>query len=179
MFCRVATFEVSGSAWIPRQVSGQNNVSPFDRIPMSMPVSQATIRIEPDAADSVRSVVVNGLREYNRLHAPAPGFQPLVVAARQGEQIIGGLVGETGWNWLHVELLWVAEAYRHRGIGFALLRAAEDEALRRGAGNVYLDTFEFQARSFYERHGYTVFGVQEDYPPGHTRFYMRRDLPIS
>ena len=143
---------------------------------MSNPAPHPTISIEPDPAESVRAVVLSGLREYNRLHAPAPRFQPLVLAAREGDRIIGGLVGEIGWQWLHVDLLWVAESYRRQGIGLQLLKTAEGEARRRGARHVFLDTFEFQARGFYEQQGYVVFGKQEDYPPGHTRFYMRRDM---
>jgi len=61
-------------------------------------------------------------------------------------------------------------------VGRALLRAAEREATGRGCRHVYLDTFDYQARPFYEREGYTVFGVQEDYPPGHRRFFMQKAL---
>ena len=134
------------------------------------------ISIEAAPAEAVRAAVLNGLRTFNRLHAPAPGFEPLVLAARDNDQLVGGMVGETGWEWLHVELLWVAETFRRRGIGLQLLRTAEREAWRRGARHAFLDTFEFQAREFYERQGYVVFGIQENYPPGHTRFFMRRDL---
>jgi GNAT superfamily N-acetyltransferase len=120
--------------------------------------------------------VLDGLRAFNRLHAPPPGFAPLVLGAREHDVIIGGLVGEIGWEWLHVDLLWVADRHRRRGIGLQLLKAAEREAQQRGARRVFLDTLDFHARGFYERQGYAIFGVQEDYPPGHTRFFMRRDL---
>ena len=43
--------------------------------------------------------------------------------------------------------------------------------------HVDLDTFDFQAKPFYEREGSSVFGVLEDYPPRHTRYFMRKDLP--
>lgn len=135
-----------------------------------------SIDIEPEPADVVRARVLDGLRAFNRAHAAAPGFAPLVIAARERADLVGGLVGETGWQWLHVDLLWVDEAHRRRGIGLQLLQAAEREAWRRGARHVFLDTFDFQAREFYERQGFVIFGVQEDYPPGHSRFYMRRDL---
>ena len=135
------------------------------------------VSIETDASQGVREAVLDGLRRYNRQHAPPPEFQPLVLAARDERgELIGGLVGETGWQWLHVELLWVAEASRGQGVGRGLLRAAEQEALGRGCGFVYLDTFEFQARGFYERQGYSAFGVQEDFPPGSRRYYLRKVL---
>jgi GNAT superfamily N-acetyltransferase len=143
---------------------------------MTSSTTHRSISIEPEPAETVRALVLNGLRAFNRQHAPPPGFAPLVLAARAGNEIIGGLVGETGWEWLHVELLWVSEPHRRQGVGLELLQAAEREAWQRGARHVFLDTLEFQARTFYERHGYVIFGIQENYPPGHTRFYLRRDL---
>ena len=136
-----------------------------------------TIVVEQEPAETVRAAVLDGLRAFNRQRAEAPDFRPLTLAARDaGGALIGGLVGETGWRWLHVDLLWIADSHRGRGIGRALLAKAEEEARVRGCRPVYLDTFDFQARPFYERLGYSVFGVQEDYPPGHRRFYLAKPL---
>ena len=136
-----------------------------------------TITIEPEPADEARAAVLDGLRSFNRQHAVAPGFQPLALAVRAATgEIVGGLIGETAWGWLHVDLLWIEAAYRGRGVGRTLLGMAERAATERGCRYAYLDTFDFQARPFYEREGYTVFGVQEDYPPGHTRYYLRKTL---
>lgn len=142
-----------------------------------MPPAPVTIRLEPEPADLVRSTLAHGLRAFNTFHVPAPEFQGLVIAARDGQEIVGGLSGETGWQWLHVAQLWVAQSHRNQGIGAQLLQAAEAEALRRGARHVYLETYDFQAREFYERRGYVVFGIHEDFPPGHKRYHLRRDLP--
>jgi len=49
-------------------------------------------------------------------------------------------------------------------------------AIGRGAQHSFLTTFAFQARGFYEKHGYTVAGTLEDYPPGSAYFWMRKDL---
>jgi GNAT superfamily N-acetyltransferase len=76
----------------------------------------------------------------------------------------GGLLGESGWGWLHIHILWVAEAERRRGYGGELLARAEAEARRRGCHGVHLDTHEYQAPDFYRRRGYEVFGVLNDYP---------------
>jgi GNAT superfamily N-acetyltransferase len=138
--------------------------------------SDPVVRLEPESAELLRVAVLEGLRAYNRTYTDAAISVPLAIAARAGDTIIGGLVGETHWQWLHVELLWVAESYRGRGLGRTLLRAAEDEARQRGVRHAYLDTLDFQAKPFYEREGYVVFGVMEDYPPGHARFHMRKDL---
>lgn len=135
------------------------------------------ITIESEHAESARDTVLAGLRSYNRRHAEPPDFQAVTITARdESGTIVAGLVGDTGWRWLHVDLLWVDDAHRGRGIGSRLLAEAEREAIRRKCSHAYLDTFEFQARAFYERLGYVVFGIQDDYPPGSRRYYLRKPL---
>ena len=130
----------------------------------------------PAEHDRVRESVLQQLRAFNRRRAEAPDFQPISLGVHDGDELVGGLVGEIGWEWLFVELLWISEAYRGRGLGTKLIEAAEREATRRGARHAYLDTFDFQARPFYEHQGYKVFGTLDDYPPGHQRFFLMKDL---
>jgi GNAT superfamily N-acetyltransferase len=139
--------------------------------------------IEVHSFDSaIEHLVSDGLDDYNSRFVPPPDRQRLVVAAREpAGRVVGGLVGDTLWGqagcgWLHVTQLWVAERARRRGIGRMLLRSAEREAIRRGCRSAYLDTFDFQAPSFYERDGYTIFGVQDDFPTGHRRLFLRKAL---
>jgi GNAT superfamily N-acetyltransferase len=143
---------------------------------MAEPDLEITVAADPDECDGIRAVVLDNLRAFNREKAEPPGFRPLAIAARLGGDVIGGIVGETGWKWLYVELLWVSGQHRGQGVGRKLLHAAESEAIGRGMRHVYLDTFDFQARPFYEREGYEVFGTLDDYPPGHQRFFLRKDI---
>ena len=154
-------------------------MTPDDRAP-STASNQTRVQLEPEPSDTVRAAILDGLRSFNRRHAEAPDFDPLVISARdEAGEIVGGLVGLTGWHWLHVDMLWVDEAHRGAGVGRCVLRAAEAEARGRGVRYVDLDTFDFQARPFYEREGYVVFGVLEEFPPGHTRFFMKKDLDAA
>jgi GNAT superfamily N-acetyltransferase len=144
------------------------------------PVALTPEHDEPGAFGALHGAVLEGLLAHNRRFAPPPDVAPLGVAARDASgALAGGVVGHTTWaatgeGWLYVELLWVAETHRGLGVGSRLLAAAEAEAARRGCRHAYLSTFGFQARPFYERHGYAVFGVQEDFPPGSRRYWLRR-----
>ena len=102
---------------------------------------------------------------------------PIAFYVRDAQGTIrGGLTGFLAWDWLSVDLLWVDVALRGQGYGSQLLAAAERVARESGCVAVRLDTYEFQARPFYERHGYTVWGVLEGYPAGRSTFHLRKAL---
>jgi len=105
------------------------------------------------------------------------GTQPLAIWLRdKGGEIVGGLTAETFWGWLSIDDLWLAGRLRGGGIGSEMLLLAEKEARMRGCTQAVLMTFEFQARDFYEKHGYRVIGELQDFPPGHSFFWMRKDF---
>lgn len=121
------------------------------------------------------------LIEYNLSRVPAKQddlFRPvsLKIEDVQGNIVAGCLAVIYCWNILAVEIVWVDEAHRGKGLGSRLLREAEDRARGLGCRLVHLDTFDFQAREFYEKNGYTVFGTLEDCPEGHCRYYMSKKL---
>jgi ribosomal protein S18 acetylase RimI-like enzyme len=135
------------------------------------------ISIETDSADELRTAVQSGLFAYNDRYAGPAHNGVLTIGARDRDRnIIGGLISnmQPGWKWMHVHWLWIDESHRRTGIGRSLLEAAEKEAQQRGCVHVSVDTFEFQARGFYEKQGYNVYGVQEDYPAGHRKFLLRK-----
>jgi N-acetylglutamate synthase-like GNAT family acetyltransferase len=72
--------------------------------------------------------------------------------------------------------MWVQEDLRGNGFGEELLKAVEKEAKEKGAKFAFLDTFSFQAPGFYQKFGYQVFGELPDFPPGHQRFYLTKEL---
>jgi GNAT superfamily N-acetyltransferase len=97
--------------------------------------------------------------------------------AKAEDEIIGGVSGFWGTvGWLYVDQLWVSETHRGKGIGKHLMELIETEAVRCGCVNAYLYTMTFQAPDFYKRLGYTVFGELEDFPPGHSRLFLRKRL---
>jgi GNAT superfamily N-acetyltransferase len=131
-----------------------------------------------DTLDPVeRDAIVDGLLGYNAEHGFLwEGRDLSVVAHDRSGGVVGGLLGQTNVGWLFVGALWVAAPYRGRGVGSALLAEAEREARQRGCVGVYLDTYSFQARPFYERLGYQLFGTLPDCPPGAVKYYLYKRL---
>ena len=81
------------------------------------------------------------------------------------------------WNVVYVDILWVNVDYRSKGFGKCLLKELEKIAKDKGVTLIHLDTFDFQAKDFYVKQGYEVFGVLDDCPQGHTRYYLKKYLP--
>ena len=85
-------------------------------------------------------------------------------------------MGHIWGGWLDLASLWVTEPLCGRGYGRKLLEAAEDEARVQGCRGVFLTTFSFQARPYYERLGYEVIADVPDYPAGHTYHALKKML---
>lgn len=127
--------------------------------------------------ESAWGIIGRGISNYNKQQAGEDHFQRLCFALYVSDrEIAGGILGEIYWDWFHLDLLWVKDELRGHGYGHRLLMAAENEARQCGAKNVFLDTFSFQAPDFYKKHGYQVFGELKDFPPGHQRYYLSKQL---
>jgi GNAT superfamily N-acetyltransferase len=130
---------------------------------------------EPTAAERV--AIVAPLDAFTR----AQGFiwQPellTLVLRDDAGRIVGGAIGETNWGWLHVTVLAVSQDLRGRVWGSRLMRELERLALDRGCHHAWVDTFSFQARPFYERLGYRVFGALPNYPGEEERYFLSKTL---
>ncbi len=133
--------------------------------------------VENNPAPKDIEALGRGLTEHALPTTGVPGFRPLAVFVRdQQGNLVAGIQGTVNWTWLHLALFWISPEYRHHGLGSRMLAAIEAEGIRRGCTNAHLDTFSYQARPFYERHGYTLFATLDDYPPGHQRFFLRKAL---
>lgn len=89
---------------------------------------------------------------------------------------VGGITCSLAWDWLLMDALWLPENMRGQGFGHQLLDRAEAVAKARGCKFAILNTFEFEARGFYESHGYTVRSQTDGFPSGHTQYHMAKGL---
>jgi len=139
--------------------------------------NELSIQYVENPEESAWGIIGRGVGSYNKEQAGENHFRRLCyVLQGAGDEILGGVLSEVYWEWLYIDLLWVKDELRGSGYGRLLMETVEKEARGYGAKNAYLDTFSFQAPGFYEHLGYQVFGELGSFPPGHQRFFMKKEL---
>ena len=138
---------------------------------------QFELTTNPRAAEI--AILRAGMRRYELSRLPDLPDEsedvPVTVFARSADgTVIGGVQGNVYWNGLEVELLWIEEAHRRLGLASDLMARIERFAREQAAVIAYLRTVD--ARPFYERIGYEVYGVLEDRPIGTVLYHMKKRL---
>lgn len=120
-----------------------------------------------------------GLTKFNESHTGSV-FREKISSFVKNDSgvIVGGILGEINWNWMHIQGLWVDESIRKGGWGTKLLTNMEEYALSKNTNNIRLETTTFQALDFYKKAGYSVFGELSDMPKGHTSYFLQKQLGI-
>ena len=130
--------------------------------------------------DNVFNELGKKLIDYNSALFGPMEIVPVTLSFRDaGGALLGGLAGKIFYQWLTIDLLWVAKSLRGQGHGRALLKKAEEDARARGCTDAWVDTIGPQALGFYEKNGYAAWGALPDYPPGQKRTFLRKSLTVS
>ncbi|RYE11038.1 MAG: GNAT family N-acetyltransferase [Hyphomicrobiales bacterium] len=138
---------------------------------------QIELALNPAPEDD--KAVLDGLIAFNEAKGGPSGYQPVSIFVRDDDgKTIGGLVARIGYDWMFVELLHLPETVRRQGFGTQLMQQAEAFARQRGLAGIWLDTYSFQARGFYEKLGYSVFGTLEGHPIGGNRFFLQKRFGV-
>ena len=136
------------------------------------------MQVRLENIDSQKSQIIGDLiRSYNLSKREVAESEPLnlYVEDEHGE-LMAGLVAETFGNWLEIEYLFVKDDLRGQGIGSQLLQRAESEAKKRNCRFAFVNTYQFQAPAFYQKHGYQEVFILKDYPYTGQRHYYQKDL---
>ncbi len=131
--------------------------------------------------DGDADYIIDRLVEYNLAKVPAKQkvlFETLdkKIIDDNGRIIAGCVARMYCWNVTYIDTLWVDETYRGKGLGSQLLTEVERTAKEKGCYLIHLDTFDFQAKEFYKKQGYEVFGILEDCPKEHCRYYLMKKI---
>ena len=96
--------------------------------------------------------------------------------AFDNDKLIGGAIGFVEFNWYFLDLLYIDEEYRNRNIGTNLIKEIEKFVLEEHLTGVRMETWNFQAKGFYEKNGYSVFGEIKDCPPGTIDYHLKKEF---
>ena len=143
-----------------------------------------------DRNDEFRAFINQAIKQFNRNVMPEAYFKdgvpvealniPVDLAVKDSDgKLKGGLVGNIYWECLYVKDLWLDESLRKQGVGTHLLQQAEAIAHKNDCNFIWVQTFSWQARGFYEKNGFRIVGQLDNYPPRHTRYTLRKDLKAN
>lgn len=99
----------------------------------------------------------------------------LVLKDDQG-QVWGGIFCDTYLYCLYIEDMWIDEHYRGLGYGETLIKEAERIAREAGCTFAHTSTFSYQSPGFYQRQGYQIYGVLDDFPDGIKEYFLKKKL---
>lgn len=133
-----------------------------------------SIDLEQNEARLISLLSENQEAEKN---IPAEKNTTFSLALYDDDRYIGGITANKWMNATHVSLLAINAAYRGQGYGTALLEKAEAFAKDSGSKLITIHTQDYQAKSFYEKFGYHVFGQLADTPfKGTTKYYFVKHI---
>jgi GNAT superfamily N-acetyltransferase len=133
--------------------------------------------LHDDMTTAEAEYVQRKLLEFSDGFTEPRNYREFGVALRdQCGEVVGGITANRVWDWLQIGVLWIPDELRGQGLGQQLLKRMENLGRQHGCKFAKLDTFEFEAREFYESHGYTVQSRTDNFPRDHTQFHLTKEL---
>jgi GNAT superfamily N-acetyltransferase len=137
----------------------------------------STVTFAFDESAETAKAIRDGLTAFNRKAVNFPEPTPVNVAVHdENGRLCGGVVGRVSHDTLYSDIVWLDDSLRGGGHGRAMMEKVENKARALGARIAWLYTLSWQARPFYEKLGYRVFGEMEFDDGTHRRYFMRKDL---
>ncbi len=119
----------------------------------------------------------NQIVSFNQRNIPNINYDRICLFVKNDDNLIqAGLIAFIYWDCVFLDILWVSDELRHGGYGSKIMKRFEEIVFERNLNLIHLDTFDFQAQKFYKKQGYEVFGVLDDCPKGHKRYFMKKKI---
>lgn len=114
------------------------------------------LAIRPAEREQVEEFIAREWRRYNEEVGVVWDARHYYLAAELEGRLVGIAHFHTVGGVGHLDQLLVAKAQQLQGIGSQLIEEFERRCRAEGCHKLTLETAEYQARGFYEKHGFTV-----------------------
>ncbi len=144
---------------------------------------EQTLKIEVSVQPSEHQlqVISDGISAFNAPYLPndgefESGLRFAVMAQNEQGEYVGGLQASVVWSYCVLELLWLSEETRGQGVGSQLIEQLVVFAKEKQLTQIRTETLDFQAKPFYEKQGFKVYGEIDDSPKGHKTYFLVKVL---
>ncbi|KIE04940.1 putative GCN5-related N-acetyltransferase [Candidatus Jidaibacter acanthamoeba] len=133
--------------------------------------------VQDSENSEITEILKQGVRSYSSAYFNGVvGGDSFVIYTQNKEgKVIGGISGNLG-RYAKVAWAWVDEEYRSQKLGTKLFNELDKFAKSKGSRYILLETFEFQAKPFYEKIGYECIGTVKRLIEGYDCHFMRKEL---
>lgn len=138
-----------------------------------MDTIEYTIDQNPKPEDD--KILREGIVKFNKevIKEKATHFS---IFAKENTKIVGGALVWEHSDALYIDVLWLDDSYRKKGIGTKIISMIDTVAIDKGISKIFVDTYAFQAQKFYQKHGFNFIGTIPGYLLGCDRVFMRKDI---
>ena len=141
--------------------------------------TELQIHFEDDDKDLRAALTNEVLADLARINRQSDNLKFSFYCKHDGD-MVAGISCATSYDWMHIELLWVHEMHRRKGLARRLLLEAEAHASGLGVKRAWLETSNRDAVALYTTCGYIPFGrlTNDDtqFPPEIERVFMEKRL---
>lgn len=106
--------------------------------------------------DKIYETIDKEFNKYATANGVTCNYMPFAFVAKEGEEILGLITGNTYYKEVHIADLIIHEQHRKKRIGSQLIEAVENYYKGKGFENINLTTYNFQAPEFYKKCGFEV-----------------------
>lgn len=132
---------------------------------------------EENPSPSDEAILFNGIVESAAINKGMGRTNPFAYFIKdQNDKIVAGLKGFIYYGCLEIDLLWVADEFRHKGWGTILIRETENLGREKNCKFISVNTMEWEALTFYQKLGYQIEFVQGGYEKDTKMCYLRKNL---
>ena len=126
------------------------------------------------ASNEDDTFVIEQLKKHNGELSNRDSERVSLYFRNETNEIVAGLLGKSQWGGLLIEILWVHEEHRGSSLGSKLIQKCIQIAEDRNCQNIIVETMGFQAKDFYLKQGFEVFGTVENTNPELNCYYMKK-----